>query len=131
MTDLAVTYATDARIKRDPRALGLAAGRNNAGNEALLCAMAEASLTCLLDDDQREDVRTDSYEYLIGFCQGWREIMMVTPFTFLTRQQTARVLSLPARVRREWMQEYNRGCYAWKERGGNVEGNQPVLPGIP
>lgn len=113
------------------RAAGIAAGRNHAGNEAVLIGLIEHGLGCALDESQPDDLREKSAEYAIGFAQGWREIMMVTPLFLLTRQQTARVQSLPRRVRLAWMSEYNRGVRRWQRAGGTLSGKRPVLPEIP
>jgi hypothetical protein len=113
------------------RAAGIIAGRNHAGDEEKIAHVIEYGLACALDETQPDDLREKSGEYALGFAQGWHEIMMVTPLFLLTRQQTARVNSLPRRVRRAWMSEYKRGVRQWRRAGGNLGGRRPVLPEIP
>lgn len=113
------------------RTSGIAAGRNHAGNEGVLLGVIDGALGCALDESQPDDLRQKSAEYALGFAQGWHEIMMVTPLFLLTRQQTARVLSLPRRLRVAWMAEYKRGVRRWQRAGGTLSGKRPVLPEIP
>lgn len=113
------------------RQAGLVAGRNHAGDENVLLGLIEHGIGCALDESQPDDMREKSGEYVLGFAQGWREIMMITPLFLLTRQQTARVQSLPRRVRRAWLAEYERGVRRWQRAGGNLSGKRPVLPQIP
>lgn len=113
------------------REQGIAAGRNHAGNEAVLLGVIDGALGCALDESQPDDLREKSAEYAIGFAQGWHEIMMVQPLFLLTRQQTARVNSLPRRIRLAWLAEYKRGVRRWQRAGGNLSGKRPVLPQIP
>lgn len=113
------------------RTAGLIAGRNHAGNEAVMIGLLEHGIGCALDESQPDDMRQKSAEYAIGFAQGWREIMMIQPLFLLTRQQTARVQSLPRRVRLAWLSEYNRGVRRWQRAGGTLSGKRPVLPEIP
>jgi hypothetical protein len=113
------------------RAAGVIAGRNHAGDETVLLGVAEHGLGCALDEAQPDDLREKSAEYVIGFSQGWSELMMVQPLFLLTRQQTARVQSLPRRIRRAWLAEYHRGVKHWQRAGGNLSGKRPELPMIP
>ncbi len=136
MTELTATYDTSepadqAGYVHPQREQGLAAGRNHAGNEAVMEGVIDGALGCALDESQPDDLREKSAEYAIGFAQGWHEIMMVQPLFLLTRQQTGRVQSLPRRVRLAWMAEYKRGVRRWQRAGGTLSGKRPVLPEIP
>lgn len=130
---LTATYETELPPDwvHPQRTAGIAAGRNHAGDEKVIDGVIEYSLGCALDESQPDDMREKSAEYAIGFAQGWHEIMMVQPMFLLTRQQTARVLSLPRAVRRAWKSEYDRGVRQWQRAGGTLSGRRPVLPEIP
>jgi hypothetical protein len=136
MTELRVEYDTfetaeAAGYIHPQRTAGVVAGRNHGGDEGVLLGVIEYALGCALDETQPDDLREKSAEYAIGFAQGWNEILMVQPLFLLTRQQTARVNSLPRRVRRAWLAEYQRGVRHWQRAGGNLSGKRPVLPEIP
>lgn len=113
------------------RVAGISAGRGCAGDLSKIEHVIDYGLACALDETQPDDLREKSAEYAIGFAQGWHEIMMVTPLFLLSRQQTARVNSLPRRIRRAWLSEYERGVRQWRRAGGNLGGRRPVLPEIP
>ena len=108
-----------------------AAGGGRTPNVDLYAAVIDASLTCVLDETQQERDRERSGENLRGFAEGWAEMMAVEPLQFLTRIQTARVLSLPRRIRMMWIAEHRRACRRWARAGGAVSGKRPVLPSIP
>jgi hypothetical protein len=96
-----------------------------------MMGVIDGTLGCALDESQPDDMREKSAWYAAGFAKGWSEIMMVQPLFLLTRQQTARVQSLPRRVRKAWESEYRRGVRQWQRAGGNMSGRRPVLPEIP
>lgn len=136
MNDISATYSTfetaeAAGYVHPQRTAGIAAGRNNAGNDAVMEGVIDGTLGCALDESAPDDMREKCAEYAIGFAQGWHEILMVQPLFLLTRQQTARVNSLPRRVRLAWLSEYNRGVRRWQRAGGTLSGKRPVLPEIP
>lgn len=113
------------------RAQGRIDGRAQAGKDEIFEQVVEAGLGCVLDETYPESVREKAGENVLGFAEGWAEMMQVTPMQFLTRQQTARVLELPRPLRRAWLSEYKKGCRHWARGGGAISGKRPVLPEIP
>jgi len=113
------------------REQGRMAGRNHAGDEKLMEQVVDGSLGCAMDTKQQEADRRRAGEYLWGFAEGWAEIMAVTPIEFLTRQETARVQSLPDWLRAQWVERYSRAVASWYAAGGRLSGRKPVLPAIP
>lgn len=117
------------------REQGRGSGRAHAGADEkatkLYVDVIDATLTALLDESTPEHIADKTFEHFLGFIEGWSEMMEVEPLLFLTRQQTARINTLPRRLRLAWMSEYKRGVRQWQRRGGAVEGNRPVLPEIP
>lgn len=127
---------TDIEVLHPARSQGRINGRNAAGaarqpDEALYLGVIDISLTCVLDETQPERDRERAGENLLGFAEGWAEILQIKPMMFLTRCQTERVLGLPRNVRVMWLSEYKRGCRRWSRAGGAVSGKRPVLPEIP
>jgi hypothetical protein len=110
---------------------GVAAGRENAGKDEVMEQVSEAAIGGLLDEGAPEHVREKIFANLIGFTQGWREVMLMQPLQFLTRFQTWRVQQLPRKIRLAWRSEYDRGVKHWRTQGGSLGGNRPVLPEIP
>lgn len=100
---LSSTLETDVHPARE---MGRVAGRNHAGNEALFEQVVETSLAAVLDRKAEEFDRLRSGQYLLGFAEGWGEIMAIEPLFRLTRQETARVQTLPEPIRKAWMAEY-------------------------
>lgn len=126
----------EAERAHPQRALGRAAGRQNADNEELYLTIIDAGLTALLKEDTPEDIGEKIYENIAGFVEGRAEVLAkieeTVPMMFLTKAQTARVEALPRNVRRSWLSEYRKGAKQWHKRGGKmIVGNRPVLPVIP
>jgi hypothetical protein len=109
---------------------GVQSGRENAGKDEIMEQVAEAAIGGLLDEGAPEHVREKIFANLIGFTQGWREVMLVEQLQFLTRFQSWRVSQLPRRIRIAWRSEYDRGLKRWRAKGGSL-GGRPVLPEIP
>jgi hypothetical protein len=110
---------------------GQRAGRESAGKDEVLDQVVDAALTGLLDEGSPEHVREKIFANIVGFATGWAEVMAVKPLNFLTRQQTARVLSLPRDIRRAWRSDYDRGIKKWNAAGGALLGRGPILPEVP
>lgn len=138
MSDLILTGEPAATPAEDPARIwghifdmGLRAGRSSAGNEEVITQLLDAALGCMLDESQPDDLREKAFANCIGFATGYREMMLVTPLQFLTREQTARVQALPRGVRRAWLAEYRKGVKRWVNAGGTLSGRRPILPSIP
>jgi hypothetical protein len=121
-----VTQLGGFEVIHPQREQGREAGRASCGKDETFALMVEAALGCVLDETMPERTREKSGEYCLGFAEGWAEMMAVAPLKFLTRLQTARVNSLPRRIRLMWLSEYRKGVKRWRKKGG-----RPVLPEIP
>lgn len=136
MTDQLIVTG-HANVEDDPtwvhpmRERGRESGRAISGDEASLCASMEGALTYGLDENETEHDRERVLQYLIGLAEGYRELMVIQPLQFLTRQQTAHVMGLPRALRVPWLADYRRACKRWANAGGSMSGRRPVLPSIP